>query len=285
MKASNSITNKKLKSPNNKKIYYSSMPKPLFFIFIFIFYLLLPIIFNNNNYHYVKYVKASNNNNRYIYAACSSEPEKFEPNSPYESNLRNLLTSLVTSSSQSLYGSFSIANETSTDIYGLYQCRGDLRLRECLGCVENVASQVQLACPNAYGASLQFEECLIRYDKTNFLGMLDTELRYKKCGKSVGGGDPEFFKRRDDVLLDLTVSSGFRISKAGLVEGFAQCNGDLTASDCSVCLADAVQKIKTVCGSAEAADIFLGQCYARCWASGYYDSSPGFEFLYRFFGR
>lgn len=104
----------------------------------------------------------------------------------------------------------------------------------------------------------------------DFLGKQDTGLRYKKCSRSVND-DVEFFKRREDVLADLQTAIGFKVSGSGLVEGFAQCLGDLSSSDCSACLAVAVGNLKNLCGSAAAADVFLAQCYARYWASGYYD--------------
>lgn len=149
-----------------------------------------------------------------------------------------------------------------------------MKIFDCSKCVESAVNQIGLVCPYSYGASLQLEGCYIRYEHVDFLGKLDTGLRHTKCSKSVSD-DVEFFRRRDDVLADLQGASGFRVSSSGLVQGFAQCLGDLSASDCSSCLADAVGKLKTVCGSAAAADVFLAQCYARYWASGYYESSSG----------
>jgi len=212
----------------------------------------------------------------FIYAGCSQE--KYQPSSPFEGNLNSLLASVVSSSAQVSYNSFAIGNGSSTPpeatIYGLHQCRGDLKIFDCSKCVESAVNQIGLVCPYAYGASLQLEGCYIRYEHVDFLGKLDTGLRHSKCSKSVSN-DVEFFKRRDDVLADLQGSIGFRVSSSGLVQGFAQCLGDLSPTDCSSCLADAVGKLKTVCGSAAAADVFLAQCYARYWASGYYDSSSG----------
>lgn len=182
----------------------------------------------------------------------------------------------MSSSTQAIYNSFAIGNDTSTStegaIYGLYQCRGDLKIADCSKCIESAVSQVGLVCPYTYGASLQLDGCLVRYEHIDFLGRVDTSLRYRKCSKSVSN-DVEFFKRRDDVLAELEGALGFRVSSSGLVEGFAQCLGDLGASDCSSCLEEAVLKLKILCGSAEAGDVFLAQCYARYWASGYYDSS------------
>lgn len=97
---------------------------------------------------------------------------------------------------------------------------------------------------------------------------------FKKCSKR-SGNDVEFLKRRDDVISDLQAArgGGFRVSTSGSVEGYAQCVGDLSAADCSSCLADAIMQLRSLCGSAAAADVFLAQCYARYWASGYYDST------------
>ncbi|XP_027353118.1 cysteine-rich repeat secretory protein 15-like [Abrus precatorius] len=211
----------------------------------------------------------------FIYAVCSQE--KYQPNSPFEGNLNSFLSSVFSSSSEVTYNSFAIGNGSSTPqegtIYGLYQCRGDLHPIDCSKCVGRSVNQIGLVCPYALGASLQLEGCYVRYEHTgDFLGKLDTSLRYKKCSKAVTN-DGGFFERRDDVLADLQTANGFRVSSSGLVEGFAQCLGDLSVSDCSSCLADAVGKLKSLCGSAASADVFLGQCYARYWASGYYDES------------
>ncbi|PSS24146.1 Cysteine-rich repeat secretory protein like, partial [Actinidia chinensis var. chinensis] len=212
--------------------------------------------------------------NLFIYAGCSQE--KYQPSSAFEANRNSLLSSAATSASQASYNTFAVGNDTSASsesaVYGLYQCRGDLKLPECLKCVESAISQIILLCPYTLGASLQLDGCFLRYEHADFFGKLDTGLRYKKCSKSVSG-DAEFFRRRDDVLADLEGAIGFRVSTSGLVEGFGQCLGDLGPADCTACLSDAVAKLKTLCGSAEAADVFLGQCYARYWASGYYDAS------------
>lgn len=127
-------------------------------------------------------------------------------------------------------------------------------------------------CTNGYSGAIQLDGCLVRYDNINFLGKLDTMLEYKKCSKS-SSNEGEFFQRRDDVLAELETGDGFRVRSVGTVEGFGQCVGDLNGDDCSTCLAEAVQKLKTVCGSSVAGDVFLSKCYARYWASGYYSSN------------
>ncbi|KAG4403550.1 hypothetical protein AAZX31_01G125700 [Glycine max] len=210
----------------------------------------------------------------FIYAGCSQE--KYQPNTPFEANLNSFLSSVSGSSSDTSYNSFAIGNGSSSppegSIYGLYQCRADLRPNECSKCVKSCVDQIGLICPLAFGASLQLEGCYIRYEHVDFLGKPDTSLWYKRCSKAVAN-DAEFFRRRDDVLADLQVANGFGVSTSGFVEGFALCLGDLSMADCSSCLQEAVGKLRSICGSAASADVFLAQCYARYWEAGYYDEA------------
>ncbi|GAB4834180.1 hypothetical protein Ancab_032445 [Ancistrocladus abbreviatus] len=212
----------------------------------------------------------------FIYAGCSQE--KYQPNSPFESNLNSFFSSIVNSASQTSYNSFTLGSDTSATndaaIYGLYQCRGDLKVSDCANCIQSSVSQIGLVCPSSYGASFQLDGCSLRYEHVDFLGKLDTSVMYKKCSKSTSN-DVEFFKRRDDVLADLQGATGFRVSTSGLVQGFAQCTGDLSQGDCSSCLSQAVSQLKNLCGSAAAAQVFLGNCYAQYWAAGYYDVDSG----------
>ncbi|CAA6663310.1 unnamed protein product [Spirodela intermedia] len=157
-------------------------------------------------------------------------------------------------------------------VYGLYQCRNDLSVADCATCVVSAAGQLRLICAYAFSAVLQLDGCLVRYGNDNFLGRPDTTLVHRRCNSDTTA-DTEFFRRRDDVLGDLQNGVGFRVSSSGSVEGYGQCLGDLSSGDCAACLAAAVSQLKNACGSALAADVFLGQCYARYWASGYYPNS------------
>ncbi|XP_010692196.2 plasmodesmata-located protein 8 [Beta vulgaris subsp. vulgaris] len=213
----------------------------------------------------------------FIYAGCSQD--KFQPSSPFESTINSFLTSVVSSSSQTgLYNTFTLGNSSpntpsDTSIFGLYQCRGDLNPADCTSCIKSAVTQIGLICPYSYGATLQLEGCYVRYERYNFLGKPDSTVMYKRCSRSTSN-DVEFFRRRDDVLGTIQgASDGFRVSSSGSIQGFGQCSGDLSSSDCSSCLSEAVKELKALCGQAAAAHVFLGKCYAEYWEAGYYDLS------------
>lgn len=72
------------------------------------------------------------------------------------------------------------------------------------------------------------------------------------------------------VLADLVAkgsAGGFATSSAGkdktLVYGLAQCRGDVSASDCSACLADAANQLPTACSYQSDARIWYDYCFVR----------------------
>jgi Salt stress response/antifungal len=209
----------------------------------------------------------------FIYAGCS--PSKFPENTQFQTNLNSLFSSIATTASHALYNSFTTGTDSAPGnvVYGLYQCRGDLDTNSCASCIQNAVGQLSIVCSYAFSASLQLDSCFIRYSNNNFLGQNDTTLAYRRCSTSTSN-DEEFLRRKDDVFADLQGGDGFRVSSSASVQGYAQCIGDLAAADCTTCLAEAVSELRNSCGSAKAADVYLAQCYARYWASGYYFHSP-----------
>lgn len=94
---------------------------------------------------------------------------------------------------------------------------------------------------------------------------------YKRCSSKSEGNDVEFFRRRDDVLSSLEGGDGFRVASSGMVQGIGQCLGDLKQEDCESCVSHVVEKLKSLCGDAASAHVFLNKCYGMYWVSGYYD--------------
>ncbi|PSS26778.1 Cysteine-rich repeat secretory protein like [Actinidia chinensis var. chinensis] len=212
----------------------------------------------------------------FLYGGCSQT--KYPPNSPYESNLDSLLTSLVNSATYSAYNKYTVMGSSPQDvIYGLYQCRGDLAMPDCATCVARSVSQFGVVCPQTSGGAIQLQGCFVKYDNTSFLGVLDKTVVLKKCGPSIGY-NVEAMGRRDAVLGSMGGASGpYRVGGSGDVQGVAQCVGDLSMSQCQDCLAEAIGRLKSDCGTAVYGDMFLGKCYARYSTNGahVYSKSDG----------
>ncbi|XP_019459341.1 PREDICTED: cysteine-rich repeat secretory protein 60-like [Lupinus angustifolius] len=215
---------------------------------------------------------SSSHTKTYLYGGCTQQ--SYTPNSPYESNLDSLLTSLVNSATYSSYNNFTILGSTQQDaVYGLYQCRGDLSMPDCATCVASAVTRTGDLCRQTCGGAMQLDGCFVKYDNATFLGVEDKTVVLKKCGPSVGY-NPEAMGSRDAVLAGLVGSSGpFREGGSGGVRGIAQCTGDLSFGECQDCLSEAISRLKSDCGTADYGDMFLGKCYARYSTGGAHDTS------------
>ncbi|CAK9165616.1 unnamed protein product [Ilex paraguariensis] len=205
----------------------------------------------------------------FVYGGCSQL--KYNPGTPYESNVNSVLTSLVNSASISNFNNFKISLPGSTQsdiVYGLFQCRGDMSNSDCRNCVARAVSQLGTLCVGTSGGALQLEGCFIKYDNTSFLGVEDKAVVLKKCGPSIGY-DTDALTRHDAVLAYLTAGGQyFRVGGSGKVQGMAQCVQDLSLSECQDCLSEATGLLKSECGSSAWGDMYLAKCYTRYSESG-----------------
>lgn len=212
----------------------------------------------------------------FIYVGCTQL--KYNPGTPYESNVNSILASLVNSASISNFNNFKISLPGSTQsdvVYGLFQCRGDLSNSDCHGCVANAVTRLGTFCVSASGGALQLDGCFVKYDNTSFLGVEDKTVVSNKCGPSIGY-DSDLLTRRDAVLAYLTGGGQyFRVGGSGKVQGMVQCIQDLSMNECQDCLSEAIQRLKTECGTSPWGDMFLAKCYARYSESGAYSSKSG----------
>lgn len=206
----------------------------------------------------------------FVYVGCSQL--KYAAGSPYESNVNSVLASIVNSAAFSGYNNFriSIPGSASGDaVYGLFQCRGDISGSGCHECVANAVSRLGTSCGGAAGGAMQLEACFVRYDNVSFIGVQDKTVVSDKCGPSISY-DSGVLTGKDAVLSYLTAGGQFfRASGSGKVQGLAQCTQDLSAGECQDCLGEAIQRLKSECGSSAWGDLFLGKCYARYSERGY----------------
>ncbi|XAR73557.1 hypothetical protein NMG60_11007558 [Bertholletia excelsa] len=208
----------------------------------------------------------------FLYGGCTQE--KYAPNSPYESNLNSLLTSLVNSATYSSYNKFTIMGSNQNDVvYGLYQCRGDLAMPDCATCVARAVTRAGDFCPQDCGGAVQLQGCFVKYDNDSFIGVEDKTVVLKKCGPSTGY-DTDAMSRRDAMMGSMAGAGGsFRAGGSGDIQGVAQCVGDLSGDQCQDCLSEAIGRLKRDCGTAVYGDMFLAKCYVRYSIGGAHDSS------------
>nr|GEZ36833.1 cysteine-rich repeat secretory protein 12-like [Tanacetum cinerariifolium] len=177
----------------------------------------------------------------------------------YESNVNSLFTSLVDSAAVCNFNTLKISpldSSRSNDLYGLFQCRGDLNFSICRDCVANSLNQLKTTCPASTSGTLQSEGCSVKYDNTSFLGVEDKMEVYKRCGPSVDHNS-DGMSTIDKALTYLTTDNQqyFRAGGYGGVNGVAQCTQDITLGACEDCLLEARGRLRSECETSSWGDI------------------------------
>nr|ACG28478.1 serine/threonine kinase-like protein [Zea mays] len=91
------------------------------------------------------------------------------------------------------------------------------------------------------------------------------------CSGSSYAGSSKAVANINSVLADLVASAsstgGYATSTAGkgnsIIYGLAQCRGDVSASDCASCLADAAKQLPSTCSYSSDARIWYDYCFMR----------------------
>ncbi|EEF35603.1 cysteine-rich repeat secretory protein 55 [Ricinus communis] len=190
-------------------------------------------------------------------------------------NIDYLLSDLVSEASTSGYSATSFGNGRDK-VYGLAQCRGDVSSRDCSDCLENAAKETRRRCPAKVDARIWYDFCLLRYNKENFIGKLDTSYAIVYFNvENVTDPRPEDFNRKLGALIDKIRSEAVVPKNQGLGKGetklspfttlyaLAQCTRDLAAIDCAQCVAIAVGNFPKYCSNRKGCRAIYTNCYVR----------------------
>ncbi|WOK98964.1 cysteine-rich repeat secretory protein 11-like [Canna indica] len=198
----------------------------------------------------------------------------------YSQTLATLSSSLAAQASTSKFYKTTTSNSYGgQSLFGLFQCRGDLSPSDCSSCVGRLLPMWSSLCGAAAAARIQLTGCYALYQVSGFPQVSGTQMLYKTCGSGGGGGN--FEVKRDTAFAQLQTGvsggKGFYATSYGSVYTMAQCEGDLSTSDCSDCVAQAVQKSEVECGGAASGQVYLDKCYISYsyYANGVATSGSG----------
>lgn len=184
----------------------------------------------------------------------SCSPKTFTPQSPYQSNLKDLLLKLSAQASlgQDFY-QIPVGDVVGSQVYGSYLCRGDLTKQDgvCKDCVAAISEQVtERYCPTAKEVVIWYEECMLRYSNRSFFNIMEEEP-YLMMQYAANVTEPEHFRKVLQNILDEFASEAEHGAKSFLTKevkftgnlyiyGLMQCTPDLSGADCTECLRQAI---------------------------------------------
>ncbi|KAL2331808.1 hypothetical protein Fmac_019389 [Flemingia macrophylla] len=207
-----------------------------------------------------------------LFHFCSSS-ENFTTNSPYESNLKTLINSLIYTTPLTGFGDASVGQYQNQKAYGLALCRGDVSASECKTCVSEAPQEILNRCPYNKGAIIWYDYCMFKYLDTDFFGKIDyTNKFYMWNLKNVS--DPATFNYKTRELLSQLAQKAYvnnryfatgerKLGQSETLYGLTQCTKDLSATDCKKCLDDAINELPNCCDGKEGGRVVSGSCNFR----------------------
>ncbi|CAJ1977280.1 unnamed protein product [Sphenostylis stenocarpa] len=201
----------------------------------------------------------------YLNHSCSSN-KTFTPNTPYQSNLQTLLTSLAShATTTQFFNTTTGGGDANEIVYGSFMCRGDVTNHTCQECIRTATQQISKVCPNSKEALIWYHECLVRYSNRCFFSTLEELPRFNFMDYNVTNSTKEEgsygFWLLSKTLSD-AVSEAANAGPAGTmkfatknatvfgsqkVHTLVQCTPDLSSEDCSKCLGDIMRDISLCC--------------------------------------
>ncbi|KAF8030197.1 hypothetical protein BT93_E2591 [Corymbia citriodora subsp. variegata] len=186
----------------------------------------------------------------YLWKYCNST--LYSTNSTYQSNLKNLLSSLsAAAAAPNNTGGFAntTAGQNSPDrAYGIFLCRGDVSASVCSDCVATGTQDILQRCPNQRVSTIWYDECMLRYSNQPILSVMERDPYFTLYNTGNVTDSTQFM----DVLLETMGGVITRASAGGsgkkvaaaqanftslqTLYALAQCTPDLTEWDCNTCL-------------------------------------------------
>ncbi|MED6140565.1 hypothetical protein PIB30_094425, partial [Stylosanthes scabra] len=217
-----------------------------------------------------------NNQLEYLSHSCSTN-KTFPPNTTYESNLHTLLASFSSVAATSeFYNTTSSVSAIGETIYGMFMCRGDIKIQKCQDCIGIASHKIALTCPNSKEAIIWYHECLVRYSNRSFFSTVDKWPRPKYIGyhetaniTTEGSYGWLLATTLNDVIGEAAKSGNpnkkFATKHASLggsqnVYTLVQCTPDLSSQDCSKCLNDVMKDIPMCCLGTDGGMVLYPSC-------------------------
>ncbi|EHA8588330.1 Cysteine-rich receptor-like protein kinase 6 [Cocos nucifera] len=212
----------------------------------------------------------------------------YTANSTYESNLMNLLLPSLASNT-SISGGFlnATVGQIPDQIYGLAMCRGDTNASVCRSCLSNAIQDAPQLCAYNKGATIFYDDCLLRYSNERFFSTVDTSPRWIMWNRNNVTDHSWFDKIVDELLRTITnwaVSNSTRRFATGQmvtstnapfpeVYGLVQCTQDLSPSQCQQCLQSILQPRPTQLDGKRGGRVIAASCNFRYETYKFFDGA------------
>ncbi|XP_054792600.1 cysteine-rich repeat secretory protein 38-like [Prosopis cineraria] len=207
-----------------------------------------------------------------LFHFCSSSGN-FTAHSPFELNLKRLITLLNYKTPPTGFGLGSVGRLQSQTAYGLSLCRGDVSASDCRTCVSEASSEIRKLCPYNKGAIIWHDKCMYKYLDADFFGQVDETNKFYMWNLQTVSDPATFNYKTKELLSQLAYQASVKpkmfatgevkIGESKTLYGLTQCTRDLSGNDCKKCLDDAISELPNCCDGKQGGRVVGGSCNFR----------------------
>ncbi|XP_027192292.1 cysteine-rich receptor-like protein kinase 25 isoform X2 [Cicer arietinum] len=198
----------------------------------------------------------------YMYSFCQNSTQK-TPNPSHQSNVNNFLSWINSDSASGTVSNHTTIssknNRDDDDVYGFYDCRGDVTVSFCQFCLNIAVGEIPQRCPNGVSSMIWFDVCIVGYTNKNSTGEVSVAPSWNVTGSKTVKDSTELAKAENNVrsLIDSVTTEGnlnwalgaFSWSNTVKRYGWVQCNRVLSKNGCKQCLEAMMDLVPKCCGT------------------------------------
>ncbi|CAK8561160.1 unnamed protein product [Lathyrus sativus] len=184
------------------------------------------------------------------FSYCQNSTEKTN-NTAYQSNINKVISWINSDSAAGTVSNqttiHSSNNNNDDDVYGFYDCRGDVRGTFCQFCVNTATRDIGQRCPSSVSAIIWYELCVVGFSNHNIQGKVYTTPTWNFTGTKTVKDSTELGKAENYMrnLIGKVTSKEdnanwafgeFDWSDNEKRYGWVQCNREISKDGCRQCL-------------------------------------------------
>ncbi|CAG7862533.1 unnamed protein product [Brassica rapa] len=208
--------------------------------------------------------------------------EFFKPNSTYDLNRRQLLSSLASNVTSNNGFFSSLIGQTPNRVFIIGMCIPGTKPETCSDCIKGASDRLSQSCPNQTEAYTWPDCCMVRYSNVSFSGSLLMEPSQALYNTGdIGDTDANMtvFDRVYDELMIRTITAASNGSSSFEQKYFAaevasltnletmyammQCTPDVSSGDCEFCLEKSVGEYSSCCRGKQGGAVIRPSCFFR----------------------
>ncbi|XP_056171967.1 cysteine-rich receptor-like protein kinase 44 [Syzygium oleosum] len=192
------------------------------------------------------------------------DTKPFLPNSTYQKNLNNLLSSLSSAadsagdniSSSGRFTNATAGQDPPDQAHGIFLCRGDIDAVTCSDCIATAAKDIIRQCPGEKTSIIWYDTCMLRYSNQPIYSVMQqVPVSIKMNGLNITDDRSRFVQLLGQTLDYVvrtapSIRSGKKVAAAEAelassrrLYTLAECTPDLMASDCGACIRSAIARL------------------------------------------